>query len=303
MATINRFSKKNLSQIVVPPETDYVGVYLTRRCFLSCPYCITNYINTYVGEKSPLFEKSELSAAQWIGALNRLKLPEGVPVTLQGGEPFLHKGIWEILENVHQKIDILTALPACVTFEKFLKLRTLEWNKRPAPYPTIRVSFHHGQNDYKNLIDRIKDLQKILSIGLFHIEHPDYPDLVQEIRAYAKSQGVEFRTKAFLGSWQGNLYGRYKYPDACCGKVVGRNVQCKNTVLPVSPEGVIYRCHADLYAKRDDLAIGNLLDPDLKIEYAYRDCAFYGLCSPCDIKVKTNHLQEDGYCSVDIRSI
>ncbi len=293
------FIRKDLPRVVVPSETDYVGVYLTRRCFLACPYCITNYINIYINHN--VKPSDELTADQWIQALNRLELPSGVPATLQGGEPFLHQGIWEILENVHQKIDILTALPACVTPERFLKLRTLEWNKRPAPYPTIRVSFHNGQNDYKILIDRIKDLQKILSIGLFHIEHPGYPELTQEIRAYAKSQGVEFRTKAFLGSWHGNLHGRYRYSDACGGKNVGKKVQCKNTVLPISPEGTIYRCHSDLYAKRDDLAIGNLLDPGLKIGHAYRDCASYGLCSPCDIKIKTNHLQEDGYCSVDIR--
>jgi hypothetical protein len=179
-------------------------------------------------------------------------------------------------------------------------LKTLDWNKRVSPYPTIRVSFHHGQNDYKQLIDRIKELQAFLRIGLFHIEHPQYPELAQEVRAYAASQGVECRTKMFLGSWQGKLYGRYKYDDACGGRLPDKKVKCKNTVLPIAPDGVLYRCHADLYACRKELSIGHLLDDGLKVENIYRGCSFYGACSPCDIKVKTNHLQQDGFCSVDI---
>jgi sulfatase maturation enzyme AslB (radical SAM superfamily) len=287
---------KFLSKVSVPAQTDYVGIYLTNRCFLSCSYCITNHINKYINTKGI----KELAPQDWIKGLNRLKLPLGVPLTFQGGDPFLYKGIWELLENVQQKIDILTALPPQATPQKFRSLKTLNWNKRKAPYPTIRVSFHQGQNDYKELIERIKELQEFLSIGLFHIEHPGYPHLTEEIRAYAKSQGIEFRTKIFLGQWQGKLYGRYKYADACDGRVTKKHVQCRNIVLPVSPEGIIYRCHADLYADRKELAIGKLLDSRLNIEHVYRDCSSYGMCSPCDIKVKTNHLQEDGFCSVDI---
>ncbi len=285
-----------LPPVVVPLETDYLGIYLTNRCFLSCAYCITNYNEQFINVK----EFRELEASEWIEALNRLELPPGIPLTLQGGEPFLHKGIWEILENVRHKVDILTALPPSVTVEKFRKLKTLDWNKRESPYPTIRVSYHKGQNDYKKLIERIKELQPFLNIGLFHIDHPAYPDVIQEIREYAAQEGVEFRTKVFLGEWQGKVYADYKYPDACGGRPIRKNVQCKNTVYPIGPDGLIYRCHSDLYGRRRNLALGNLLDPDLKLENKYRNCAFYGTCIPCDVKVKTNHLQQQGYTSVDI---
>ncbi len=291
-------SYKILPEVIVPSDTDYIGIYLTNRCFLSCSYCITNMFNPYVNTKI----LKELSASDWISSINRLKLPDGVPITLQGGEPFLHKGIWEILENVNQKIDILTALPENVTVQAVKALKALDWNKRDAPYPTIRVSFHPGQNDYKVLIDRISKLQEFLSIGLFHIEHPEYLNLTDEICQYAKRRGVEFRTKSFLGIWNKEMYGRYKYLDAAVGHVVKKSVQCRNTALPVAPDGIIYRCHSDLYATRNDLSLGRLSDPDLKIEHTYRQCGNYGLCSPCDIKIKTNHLQQDGYCSADIKS-
>lgn len=288
--------KEGLPRVSVPQDTDYLGIYLTNRCFLSCSYCITNYNEQFINTKG--FE--ELEPAQWIEALNRLELPEGIPLTFQGGEPFIYKGIWEILENIRHKVDILTALPPQVTPERFKKLSTLNWNKRESPYPTIRVSFHKGQNDYKKLIERIKELKEILNIGLFHIDHPAYPGLIEEIQEYAKKNGVEFRTKAFLGKWNGKDFLQYKYPDACDGKVARPHVLCKNTVFPIGPDGTIYRCHSDLYSKRRELALGNITDPDLHLEHRYRDCAYYGTCIPCDVKIKTNHLQQQGYTSVDI---
>lgn len=288
--------KTEFCSVVLPCDTDYIGVYLTNRCFLSCPYCITNYNEPYVNTKGV----SELTPGQWITGLNRLQLPTGIPLTFQGGEPFIYQGIWEILENIRHKIDILTALPPSVTPERLQKMKSLDWNKREAPYPTIRVSFHEGQNDYKTLIARIKELQNIVSIGLFAIEHPGSAALIAEIRAYAKKEGVEFRTKNYLGKWNGKDYVSYKYPDACEGKVTRPHVRCRNTVFPIAPDGNIYRCHADLYAQRRDLAIGNILDEDLELVHRHRDCAFYGTCSPCDVKVKNNHLQKFGYTSVDI---
>ncbi len=290
-------AKGYLPTIIVPSETDYIGVYLTNRCFLSCSYCITNYNEQFINIKA----FRELEPEEWIEALNRLDLPEGIPLTLQGGEPFIYKGIWDILENVRHKMDILTALPPQVTPQRLAVLKTLQWNQRPSPYPTIRVSYHKGQTDFKKQIDRIKELQKLVSIGIYHIDHPGYPQEIAAIGEYAKSQGVEFRTKEFLGKWNGKNYLNYKYPDACEGRVLRANVKCKNTVFPVGPDGSVYRCHADLYSRRQEMILGNLLDPDLTLEHRHRNCAFYGTCIPCDVKVKNNHLQKFGYTSVDIR--
>ena len=61
----------------------------------------------------------------------------------------------------------------------------------------------------------------------------------------------------------------------------------------------MYRCHSDLYAGRDP--IGHTLDPDFQIEDVYRKCDVFGHCNPCDLKVKTNRLQEFGHTSVDIK--
>lgn len=286
------------NKIIVPKNYDYIGVFLTHRCHLSCPYCITLHNQSPFGKNS----MRNLTPQEWIEGLNRLELPQDVPITLQGGEPFLYKGIWEILENVHHKIDILTALPSFIKKEEFRNLKTLEWNKRTAPYPTIRVSYHKGQNDYKELIEQIAELQEILSIGFYYLEHPSYSENeIVTLKEYAKKFNVELRPKEFLGKHKGKMYGTFLYPDAVSGNRKGIKVLCKNTVVPIELDGYIYRCHSDLYFNRKEAALGNILDDTFMFPFNYMECDNYGICNECDVKIKTNHYQQYGYTSVNIK--
>jgi len=284
--------------IIIPEEYDYVGIYLTDSCFLNCKYCITKHHGAnYV--QSGIYKN--LTETQWVDGLGRLILPEGTPITLQGGEPFLYKGIWFLLENLPHKIDIMTALPPFITKDNFKKLKTLEWNKRPAPYPTIRVSYHHGQNDFKELVPRIAELQEILSIGLYYLNYPATPkETIEELKYTAKKYGIELRMKEFLGEWQGQRYGKFLYKNAACGHIRNIPVTCKNTVVPVAPDGSIYRCHSDLYFRRKEGILGNILDENFSFPKSHQPCDNYGLCSECDIKIKTNRFQQYGYTSVSI---
>ncbi len=287
-----------MNPIVIPENYDYVGVYISDKCHLSCPYCIT----THHGSDYFKIHFSRLIPDQWIQGLNRLKLPKDVPLSLQGGEPFVYKGIWEVLEGVKHKIDIMTALPPFLTKKHFEELKTLDWNKRKAPYPRIRVSYHKGQNNYKELIERIAELQEILSIGLYYIEHPAHTEEeLNELKSYAKKFKVELRSKEFLGEYEGKMHGTMRYPEAVAGKRQGIKVACKNTVVPIAPDGTIYLCHSDLYFARKELGLGNLMDETFKFPKEHIACSNYGLCSECDIKVKTNHYQQYGYTSVDIQ--
>jgi len=286
-----------MKPITIPKDYDYVGVYLTDRCHLSCPYCITKHHGSPFGKNAI----RTLGPGEWIGALNRLELPEGIPITLQGGEPFLYDGIWQILEGVRHKMDVLTALPGFLDKKRFEELKTLEWNRRPAPYPTIRVSYHKGQNDYKELIGRIAELKTILKIGLYYLTDPSCTEEIASIREYAERFGVEVRPKEFLGNWEGKVYGTFLYPDASAGTRKGKKVFCRNTVVPIAPDGNIYRCHSDLYFNRRASALGNIMDPEFAFPAGHLGCDNYGLCSECDVKVKTNHNQEYGYTSVDIQ--
>lgn len=224
------------------------------------------------------------------------------PLPCKGGEPFLYKGIWAILEQIEHKVDIMTALPPFLTRSHFAKLKTLAWNQRPAPYPTIRVSYHPGQNDFKDLVHRIAQLNDILSIGLYYLTHPStHEEEIAQMKQYARENGVELRSKEFLGVYEGRMYGAVKYPGAAEGKRLGIQVDCRNTVIPIAPDGRIYQCHSDLYFSRTERALGHILDDNFSIPDGHLPCANYGLCSACDVKIKTNHYQQYGYTSVDIR--
>lgn len=288
-----------MNTIIVPADYDYVGIYLTNKCFLRCPYCITSHHGSnFIGRKSV----NSLSPREWVRALNRLVLPENIPITFQGGEPFLYKGIWEILDNVTHKVDIITALPSFLGKKSFLKLKSLDWNKRESPYPTIRVSFHKGQNDFKEIVDRIAELDDFLNIGLYYLSHPAISEAgINAMKDYAKEKGVEFRSKEFLGVHNGKMYGTIKYPGSADGKSQGITVHCKNTVVPVAPDGEIYLCHSDLYFNRRERSLGNILDNTFVFPDGHLPCLNFGLCSECDVKIKTNHCQEYGYTSVNIR--
>ena len=287
-----------MNKIWIPQNYDYVGVYLTDKCHLRCPYCITRHHDAVFGS----YKMSYLTSAEWVTGLNRLVLPADVPISFQGGEPFLYPGIWDILDRIEHKVDIMTALPGFLTKAHFQRLKTLDWNKREAPYPTVRVSYHKGQNDYRELVDRIADLQDILSIGLYYLEHPENtPEELAAVKAYAEQRGVELRSKEFLGVYQGKTYGTFRFPDAAVGRALGMKVWCRNTVVPIAPDGLIYLCHSDLYFNRRGRSLGHVLDGEFVFPQGYTQCEAYGLCSECDIKVKTNHYQQYGYTSVDIK--
>ncbi len=287
-----------VKSVIVPSNYDYIGVFLTNNCHLTCPYCITKHNNS----KFNAIKINELAPQEWIKGLNRFTLAKDLPLTLQGGEPFLYEGIWELLEKVEQKIDILTALPNFVTKKSFAKLNTLRWNKRNAPYPTIRVSYHKGQNDYKELIDRISELNEIVSIGIYYIENSELSQTeINNIKSYAIKQNVDVRSKEFIGPYKGKMFGTFKYPEGVSGNRRNIPVLCKNNVIPIAPDGTIYKCHTDLYFQNKSHKLGNILDNNLKINHEYTDCMNYGICNACDIKIKTNRYQQKGHTSVDIK--
>jgi Predicted Fe-S oxidoreductases len=286
-----------LSPIVVPDNYDYIGVYLTDHCHLSCKYCITKHHGATYGTNP----KKKLTAQQWIDGLNRLVLPKDTPITFQGGEPFTFKPIWEMLEGIRHKVDIMTALPPFLAPDHFLKLKSLDWNKRPAPYPTIRVSYHRGQNDFRQLIPRIAQLQDLLSIGLYYLDTPATPpEEIAQVKALAKEYGVELRSKEFLGVWEGKWYGNFLYDGACEGVKKNVTVRCRNSVVPIAPDGTIFLCHSDLYFDRRERALGHILDKTFAFPAKHLPCENFGLCSECDVKVKTNRYQQFGYTSVNI---
>jgi len=141
-------------------------------------------------------------------------------------------------------------------------------------------------------------------VGLYGVLIPDeeVKKHILEVQETCIKMGIDFRTKEFLGEYNGKLYGTFKYEGSVCGKQI-QSCKCKPSELIVDPGGYVYKCHADLYNGRSPIA--HILDGNFTEEEIdkFRDCSFYGDCNPCDVKVKTNRFQIFGHTSVEIRNV
>lgn len=283
-----------MKPILIPKNYNYIGIFLTFACNLRCSYCI-NYF------KQDVIKRKNISGKDWVEGLNRIISRNDLPVTLQGGEPSLHRDFIYIINNLKPElnIDILTNLLFDV--EEFIKKVSPDRIKRKAPYASIRVSYHPEQMDLDEIIKKtLRMLEANFSIGIWGVTHPKYEKILLEAQDRCKKLGIDFRTKEFLGEYNGKLYGTYRYTGAC-DKQFRKKVQCRTTEFLIDSEGNIFRCHADLYKGINP--VGYILDPEFQIEDKFSDCSNFGYCNPCDVKVKTNRLQQYGHTSVEVQFI
>ncbi len=281
-----------MKNIELPVDYNYIGVFLTLGCNLSCSYCINHTVGL-----DP--KRKHLNSEQWLIALSRLTNLRDVPITLQGGEPTIHPGFLDIMDKLNKKVDLLTNLQFDI--EKFVDKVPVEIFNRELPYPAIRVSYHPEQvklNELKHKVIKLHELG--YPIGVFSVEHPKYMKELHEAQSFFDSHQVIFKYKDLLAELNGKVFGEYKYPGACFSKEL-KSCMCKTSELLIAPDGSIYRCHHDLYNAK--MPIGNILDPEFVIEDKFRECTYFGQCNPCDIKLKNNRYQEFGHCSVTIESI
>ncbi|OHB98721.1 MAG: radical SAM protein [Planctomycetes bacterium RIFCSPLOWO2_12_38_17] len=295
--------KTNETQYIQPKRPhNYVAFFLTLACNLQCPYCINLH---GAGSRYQRAKRANLTAEEWIKSANRLVLRDDLPLTFQGGEPTLHNGFYKIVNEVKKeiKMDLLTNMVFDV--EEFIKNVPIWRFLREAPYAAIRVSYHPGQNDINDLIKKTLKMQEAgFRVGLYGVLIPDeeVKKHILEVQETCIKMGIDFRTKEFLGEYNGKLYGTFKYEGSVCGKQI-QSCKCKPSELIVDPGGYVYKCHADLYNGRSPIA--HILDGNFTEEEIdkFRDCSFYGDCNPCDVKVKTNRFQIFGHTSVEIRNV
>lgn len=281
-----------MDKVSLPPRYNYVEAYLTLRCNLRCPYCINKN-----GELVRV--RQEISAEDWIQGLNRIDFGR-IPLTLGGGEPTQHTGFFDILDGLNSqvRIDLLTNLQ--FNIDEFIERTTPQrFSQSSLPgYRAIRASYHRGQVDPKDLVERARKLQDAgYSIGIFGLDHPTFINENMEIMEMSVAKGIFFFPKNFMGEWNGQLYGTYKYPAGLDGKK--KEAICRTRELLIDPEGKFFRCHRDLYVGEG--SIGSISDERLKFEDVFRPCSNYGECNPCDVKLKTNFYLNGIDCQVEIK--
>lgn len=286
---------KELPPIKIPAHYNYIACFLTLQCNYNCDYCI-NYFGS--ADKMP---GKPIPGKEWVSALNRLEAREDLPVTLQGGEPGLHPDFIWIINNIKPQlnIDILTNLSFDI--DLFIKKINPKRLSRKAPYANIRATYHPKYMELDTLLARILKLQQAnFSIGLYGISHPAIEREIKTAQEKCAKLGIDFRTKEFLGEYEGELCGTYRYPEAVNNGLT-KSCLCRTHELIIGPGAGVFRCHHYLYNKI--AYAGNLLEPEFKINNEFTQCIHFGNCNPCDIKIKTNRFQIHGYTAVEIKDI
>jgi MoaA/NifB/PqqE/SkfB family radical SAM enzyme len=288
---LSRGVRGETASIRLPPSHNYIGAFLTLRCPYSCSYCI----NRFHGDAGRSY--SELPGHKWIDFFNTLEHAD-VPITLQGGEPGVHPDFIEIVRETAQlrPVDILTNL--AFDLREFVHNIDPAWLNRDAPYAPIRASYHPEQFALVDIIERLQLLQmEGFRVGLYGVMHPENVTQMKHAEAVCTDLGIDFRTKPFLGWYEGKLYGDFAYPDAC-SLSTARECQCQPSELLIAPDGEIYPCHHHLYSEADSR--GNIINTQDAISSEARACQHFGHCNPCDVKIKNNRLQHFGHVSVKV---
>ena len=154
-----------MKKIKIPKEFNYTEAYLTLKCNFNCDYCINGDVDR---------KRKQISGDKWIKLLNGIDFRK-VPLTIGGGEPTLHKDFYKIINNLETKVDLLTNLQFNVN--KFIKNVPKDvFTQSNIPfYASIRASYHVGQSNEEELIEKTKKLRENgYNVGIFHLSHPYY---------------------------------------------------------------------------------------------------------------------------------
>lgn len=242
-----------------------------------------------------------MAPTDWITALNRLHLPPDTPITLQGGEPTVYYGFYQVVAGIKPELNLDLLTNFMFDEDEFCRKVPPTRFKRDAPYASIRVSWHVGQNDSSKLLERVALMMKRgYSIGIWAVDHPDQHDAIRKSQLEAWNLGIDFRLKEFLGPHKGVEHGTFRFAHAVNDTNL-RFCDCRTSELLIGPDGHLFRCHSDLYADR--LPIGHILNLHNPLIGKWVPCAVYGKCNSCDIKVKTNRFQEGGHSSVMVKNL
>jgi len=274
-----------MKEIILPPEINYIGVFLTLRCNLNCAYCINHHGDFNLSQ--------EMSAKDWVAGLSRITTRPDLPISIQGGEPTIYSGFYQVVNALYYQqrkhLDLLTN--GMFDLRDFCGQVPTPAFKRGAKYASIRFSYHSKMSPIA-LATKVWELQnRGYEVGIWGLDNN--PQLNKPMKHLCECLNLDFREKEFLSDKDGT----YKYPNALDRKKK-LHVWCKTSELLIGPSGHIFRCHADLYANRD--WIRHILDENTPT-FTFRECVNYGFCNPCDVKLKTNRLQEPGYCAVEIK--
>ncbi len=226
-----------------------ISIFLTFRCNLSCPYCISEIFST----ENCL--KRELDGKSWVTALNRYDRD----VYISGGEPTMHKDIWYILQNIKPSLQVKVWTNMAFDIDEFLDkvTRPIYWN----------ASYHPSSGPPQKTINKIlklRSLGKWDNYGEIHTVGFNNK-VVKEFEC----AGIKLNARDFFQAENNET---------------AESVLCKHYGFFIGPDGFRYVCSSKMLrglGKRE-----NILTDTLRGIPTIVKCNDYPFCESCDLVVR-----------------
>lgn len=269
---------------------NYWATFLTFKCTGKCDYCIQHICKSEFVTARSEYEKDLLSGEEWVEYLNRLQRWKNMRLGVIGGEPTLHPDFFYIINNLKGYYVTVTTNLTSDNITKFGEEIGHRDNLR------INTSFHPKLISVDEFANKIHYLRE----QGFHVDQIAMVDTPStNFGGYHQKflkRGIHITPQTFLGESEGEWYPN---PESTAAKDHGETgindrakyeagfqckqkeqVLCYSTRFLMAPDGGIYRCHYQLYSRRDTQ--GDVRERTFPIDQDYRLCNDFGHCNPCD---------------------
>lgn len=234
---------------------DHLHIYLTLRCNFKCYFCINRQYTT-----KPHHGGFEVDGNRWLAYLNRLYNIH--QIYLQGGEPFLHKDIVQIINGLAGfNICIYTNLP----HSEMDKIKQI----KPGLNNIILLISYHPLEDKRAVNQFVDDFNQIPRGIKKHVHMIEIPEVSYKLYARAfRRLGVHLERQDVSLPTEHNPIKKDHF----------KTVLCKSNMEVIGPDMRLYRCLGLMLTQPDNYL--NLYDYDFETA-GFEPCDFYGLCGQC----------------------
>jgi len=236
-----------------------IHAYLTLRCLNGCSYC-SNRLP--VGEA---VRHGELVSAYWQGLFVRI---QDFSLYLTGGEPFLYRGLADILSDLKRSVFVYTSLRE--------PIKSVLKKVRRRDRVIFRCSYHPEMRYYEQFRAQYDEVRRLgFSASIFMVDRG------------AKSRKVVDRFKE-------DGYGVIVDADQRKIPCKKGRVACRLPTTIVSPSGHIYHCVSRMLR---GVGRGNMIFDRHIPEPATIECGEPHLCTPCDRSASFQEEKDGGKVS------
>jgi MoaA/NifB/PqqE/SkfB family radical SAM enzyme len=210
-------------------------VWLTFRCNYGCVYCSARKL----AHSIEAAHKEEASAEKWNAALNNLP---AATIDLTGGEPFLHVGIYDIINQLDDKHQLgVTTNLSLVDLDRLPEKKKISWT----------LSFHPSQSvnleDFTEKALLLK--QKYAAVTINYVACATQIERVAAYSEHFTRQNLRFHVDPdmfyYYNAEEKKLLSNYVQKDRIIDENSARPYPCRAGInhVHVMPDGTVFKCY------------------------------------------------------------